>query len=405
MSLRTNKNPIRTNIFTFILFLGLISCFSSMNTRTNSLESIKFDLSSKINNYPFLKTGSKLDPESMQGLLTKMIELSQQPESEKQTKTFSVIIEKVRNLVDEMLKEQKESDVTFKKNSAILIKYFIRSRNSISIISDKYDLNIKLIDLLNNIKDTQGSIDIKVNYYEILENLRVYTDYMKNFQARQTEFDLASNAYYLEIENTINQSSLVNRNNTHPWSLQLQSLTSEIKDSLLFQANAIRNAFVMDINPSKELMLLVRYISIFSSQQNNPSGTINNVLFQTLDNKIKNAENESNNLSVKLENERNLATTSKNSLDSYYDEYVKNTEKRSEIINTILKILDFMNMRIKKVSVKFMVYLEDVKDDFKSYVNSYEFVNLKKYIFKNIIHDEEGKRLTEEFQSEKNKKF
>jgi hypothetical protein len=145
----------------------------------------------------------------------------------------------------------------------------------------------------------------------------------------------------------------------------------------------------------------MRYTSIFSSQQAHPSGTINKELFQTVDHKIKDAEDESNKLSVKLANQINIAKTSKNSLDSYYDEYVKNTEKRSEIINTILKILDFMNMRIKKVSVKFMVHLEDVKDNFKAYVNSYEFVNLKKYIFENIIYDEEGRRLTNEYHNKK----
>jgi len=357
-------------------------------------------------NYPFIKSGSTLDQESMQGLLSKLIELSQQPESEEQTKTFSMITEKVRKLIDEMLKEQRESDVTFKKNTAILIKYFIRSKNSISIIKDKYNLNIKLIELLKNIQATQGSIDVKVNYSDILENLRVYADYLKNFQARQTGFDTVSSKYYYDIQNLMSKTlPLLNKNFTNQWKNSTQALRSQIDNLPLLQALAIRSSFIMDINPNKEILLLLKYTNLFSSQHDSQTGTIDKILFETIENQIKNAENESNNLSVKLGNEMNIAQTSKNSLNSYLDEYIKNNEKRSDIINSILKILDFMNMRIKRVSVKFMVYLEDVKEGFKAYVNSFEFVNLERYIFKNIIYDEEGKRLTDEYYNKPIRKF
>lgn len=402
MSLTCNNTDFRTNIFTLILFLTLFSSFNSLKTKTNSLEYLKLDLNSQINNYPFLKTGSKLDPESMQGLLSKMIELSQEPESEEQTKTFSIMIDKVRKLVDEMLKEQRESDITFKKNSAILIKYFIRAKNTISILQDKYDLNRKLLDLLSNIQATKGSLDVKVDYREIIDSLRFFNDYFMNFQARQTYFDQITSKYYDDVQQQIYKTTFqIDKNVTNPWNDQLKSLKSQIEDLPWVQATAVKNAFIMAINPDKEIHLLNRYISIFSSQQTSSSGTINKALFESLDERIKNAENESNNLSVKLSDQDNIAKTSKNSLNSYYDEYVKNTEKRSEIIKTILKILDFMNMKIKKVSVKFMVYLESTKDEFKAYVNSYEFVNFKKYIFKNILFDDEGKRLTEEYHKNK----
>jgi len=402
MSATTNSKNIRTNILIFFLFLALFSSFSSMNSRTQSLEQFKLDLEAKINNYPLLKSGSNLDPDSMQGLLLLMIDLSQQPQSDEQTKTFSMIIEKVRKLIDEMFKEQKDSDVIFKKNSEILIKYHIRSKNSIPIAQDKYELNRRLIELLKNIKSTNGSIDIKVNFEEIIESLKVFKDYLSKLQEKETKFDKISSKYFDDVQNQIlNISMKFSKNNTNRWENMLHTVKNQIEKLPWVQATAIKNAFIMAINTDKEILLIRQYSSIFSNQQNLASGTVKKIIFESIDEKIKNAENESNNLSVKIKNEMELGSTSRNSLNSIFDEYVKNTEKRSEIINTILKVLDFMNMRIKKVSVKFMVYLENAKDGFKEYVNSYEFVNVKKYIFQNIITDEDGKKLVDQFNNNK----
>lgn len=404
MSSKTNTNNISVNLCTFILFLGLFSSSLGLSTKTNSLDRLKFDLDTKINNYPYLKTGSGLDPDSMQGILSKMIQLSQQPESEEQTKTFSMMIEKSRKLVDEMLKEQKDSDVIFKKNSAMLFKYFIRSRNNNAILQDKYNLNKKLVKLLNNLKSTNGSLDVKVQFDEIIESFKDLNDYLHDLKHIGKKFDKISTEYFDEVQKQIADVSLIiSKNITNPWENNLIKLKDQIEKLPWVKAMAIKNSFMMDIDTYNEILLLSRYKSIFSKQKNTSSGTIKKEIFESIDTRIKNAENYSNQLNVKIKNEMDVENSSKNSLSSIFNEYIQNTEKRTEIISTILKILDFMNIRIKKVSVKFMVYLESVKDGFKEYVNSYEFTKIKKYIFKNILFNEEGIRLTDDFQKNRKK--
>jgi len=403
MSLVQKNNNSKTNVFILLFFLGLFSCLMAL--KTNSLESFKLSLNSKFNSYSFLRSHSNSDPESLQGLLSKLIEIAKEPESEKQEKTFLLMLNKTRNLVDDMMKEQKESDVIFKKNVAILIKYIISSKNQISILNDKYDLNEKYLEYLNEISKTNGIVDVNFDSENLIMELGSYKKKLEDLDELREKFDKFTKEFYVKLDTYfINAVNSLEKYEGNILNDQVKSIYNLATNSPYKAIYFINSAFVSDINPTQEINMLKIYMDVFKNQASfSKSGTIKKELFTSIQEKVKTAHSELIGLSVKIKRSNDLLETSKKSLKSSYEEYIKTTLERNDVIGSILHILDLMNNRIKKNSINLMVYLEGVQDDFKTYVNSYEFNNIQKYISKDIKFDDLGKKLTDEYQSSKNK--
>ncbi len=395
-NLSTNKN-----LFTVFLFFVFISCYLAIKTTDNAvaLEKLKMQINSKGSTY---KSNSQIEsisqnPLSMTDLINKLVQISQEPESEKQTKTFIEMSEKVRKLVEDMLVEQKDSYVIFRNNFAILTKYYSTSKSKISIYHDKYDLTMALVEFYQNIKNSKGKIDLHSSFQSLITNLSNLNDLIKEFKNERSEMDNLTKEYYDKLEELVKKLNEA-YDSYDPLDLDIFYLrTQTITDDYIPQITlAIRNKIFERVNVKYEKKIVKRYIEVFEAASDKSPGAVSENLFMNVDIELENAKKEANSYSVKLEDARKMNISAANSLRSSFEEFEKNTQQRYEIVKTLLTIIDYMNLTIKKVSVKFMVYLEEVKDKFKDYNNSYEVTKIKEYIYKNILFNEEGKKLVEE---------
>lgn len=394
----------KSNIYTCALLILICLISSCLNTKTTILEKMNLDLTNKLSTFSQISGYGEISK-----ILSKMIELSQS-DTEGNTKTFIMMIQKVRNLVDGMLDEQKTSDTVFKKTSTILIKYIARDTAVAENLLDKRTLLDYYSELLESIQKSSGSVSIKANYTDLESNLGGYLNILRKYQYNFENFKSNITNYYDTTQSTLENTmaALQNYNNTYKKDevMDVFKFVKDINDVQIHKALEIKSRLIFNLDNSDSLNLLENYLNVI---QNLKAGEIPRIVrekvFNNLDEEIKKVQGEIISLTTLFVGVSDNIKIAKDSLKSNYEEYVKNTKSRSDITKTILDIIDFMSARVKKVSVSFMVYLESVADKFPEYKNSYEFNQYKNFVFEDVTFNKLGQHLVaNHFKTRENKR-
>lgn len=156
---------------TILSFFFLISSFYALTTTTKTLEGMSENLFKQLNNISSLR-GEKMF--NIQSVISQLIELSKYDKFEQYQRTsFDILIQKTRDIIDEMLTEQRREDGEFKKITNLLMKYHLRQTHALEIAKDQHQLSVYFIEFVNSLKETAGSIDVKTDYKKLLSILYV----------------------------------------------------------------------------------------------------------------------------------------------------------------------------------------------------------------------------------------
>lgn len=371
---------LRTKMLTVIIlvFFFLVSGLNSLLTKTKTLEGMKANLFSKLSSRTFFQKEKIGD---IKEIMNQLIELGQQDIIEKHQRTsFEILIEKTRNLVDEMLQEQRDEDIQFRNVTNLLMKYHIRQTHALEFVQDKYTLMNYFIDFVNSIDETEGQIDIKTDYSKLTGILLDLQKKYKDYAQIQKMFSEKFSVIYDELQSNSHELTEFVNKETNPY--LLSEMTNLVKQLALFRTSlqkVEKSNYLYNTDPTLEIDSIKKYIEYFEKQSNNETRTITPHFFPSFEKEENDAKSEIVSLANLLSQAEEAMKITTDSIQSNYQEYEANKKTRKEVITVIYDILDLMNKRAKKIKGYQLKYIEETikKLDEKTDTNDYKNIALE----------------------------
>merc|ERR1711957_283027 len=143
----------------------------------------------------------------------------------------------------------------------------------------------------------------------------------------------------------------------------------------------IKNNYLYNVDPSLEQEMVRKYVDYFQKQSKNETRTITPHFFPSFEKQEKEAKDEILVLASILSHADEALKITTDSIKSNYEEYHQNMKSRKDVVEVIYQILALMNKRAKKIKGYQLSYIEEIRNKFSDFEDSYEFNTYKKYIF------------------------
>jgi hypothetical protein len=321
---------------------------------------------------------------SIRETMSQLIELSKQDKWEQTQRTsFDILITKTRELVDDMLEEQRNEDVQFRNVTNLLMKYSVRQEHALEIVKDKHQLMKFFVEFVNSIEITGGKIDIKTDYSQLTSILKMLKNQLMEYQEVEKVF---TNKFALVYDNLkkfsfIFQDAL--KKTDIPYLTDaMKEVDSRLDGMKMSTQVAVKDKYLYNINPKLEIEMITNYIEYFEKKAKKETDTITPNFFPSFEKETKEAKNEIVSLGFLLDQAEAAMKVTTDSLKSNYEEYHANMKSRRDVTEVIYQILDLMNKRARKIKGYQLKYIEEIRQKFNGFEESFEFVAYKKYIFK-----------------------
>jgi hypothetical protein len=364
---------------TILSFFFFFSSFNALTTNTKTLEGMSTNFLQQLSNFK----GAKMV--EIQSVISQLIELSKYDQFETyQRNSFDELIQRVRDLVDEMLGEQRREDVQFKNVTNLLMRYHLRQTNALEMVKDKHQLSLYFIEFINSLNLTPGVIDIKTDYKKLISILILLQKKLDEYQIMKKAFTNEFSSVYENLRNSTYEFQLnLKKNENNPYlQTEMKRLNSKLNEILVTRQAVIKDQYLYNIDASLEYDVLTDYISYFQSKTNNETTSITPMLLASFEKQTKEAREELSTLSSVLRRAEEAIKITDDSIRSNVNEYEANVKSRAQVVEVIYQILELINKRSKKIKGFQLKYVDSARTKFFEYENSFEFVAYKKYIFK-----------------------
>jgi flagellar biosynthesis chaperone FliJ len=97
----------------------------------------------------------------------------------------------------------------------------------------------------------------------------------------------------------------------------------------------------------------------------------------------------------KLQRNATLRSAASHTCSDFASEFVKATKNRLEEIKTVQQIIDIVKKRFATLPHDLVSYLEEVKNHFRTYVNSTQFKKYEEYVQKHVADNAHGRTLSQ----------
>lgn len=381
MSIAQNSYKNNLLFVTLICFFFFLSGFNALQTRTKTLEVMQTNLFQKLSNYPSL-AGSKMG--EIRKTISQLIEMSKQDEFEQYQRTsFDILITKTRELVDDMLAEQRAEDIQYRNVTNLLMNYHTRQELALEMVQDKYKLSDLFMQFVNSIETTSGKVEVDIDYNKLANLMLLIRTKLGEYQEVQKAFSEKLSNVYSDLKERASDLAEELSNNQNPY---LEEAMEMIKKKLpdynpIGNENLIK-AYDYNINAKMEMDLIEKYLQYFNNRAKNGTTTIDFNFFPGYEKEVKEARNEMYYLKNALDSADEALNITTNSIKSNFEEYQANVKTRRDVVEVIYQILDLMNKRAKKIKGYQLAYIDVARTKFLDYENSYEFKNFTRYVFK-----------------------
>jgi len=378
MSTANKSFKINLLTVTLIMFMCLLSYTNALLTNTKTLEGMKTNLYTKLNNFP-----ETIKMIKMREIMTELIELSKQDKFEQTQRTsFDILIGKTRELVDGMLEEQRAEDIQFRNVTNLLMKYHIRQEHALEVVEDKHQLMAYFVEFVASIDQTEGKIDIQTDYSKMLGVLIILqTKYMEYAEFQKVFFQKFSSIYDgLKTDSAELLKTLANNENPY-MNNQMEKLAKQLEGLKVGTQAIVSKNYLYNVDPTLEMDMIRKYVTYFQKQSKNETRTITPHFFPSFEKQEKEAKDEILVLASILSHADEALKITTDSIKSNYEEYHQNMKSRKDVVEVIYQILALMNKRAKKIKGYQLSYIEEIRNKFSDFEDSYEFNNYKKYIF------------------------
>jgi hypothetical protein len=356
-----------------------------LSTKTKTLEGIKTNLFEKLSRFPEQKMLQ------MRETISQLIELSKKPDEflAYQTESFDKLMEKVRELVDDMVNEQHEGDVLYKNTSNLLMRYHLRQEHALEMVEDKHQLMSYFIEFVNSIEEIKGSIDVNTNYPKLLLVLRAILQKYMEFKRFEEIFAGKFNSIYQNLKNSTQELKEKLKDSQNPYKQDGMKIIADNLNSLRVAAQAkVAHDFLYNVNPDLEINMINRYINYFEEQSSNDTISITPHFFPSFVEEERKGKEEIIVMSNLLEQAKESLKLTENAINSNLKEHLANTKTRKDVIDVIYQILELINKRSKKIKGYQLKYIENITKYFDDKTHDFSFERYKKYEFINITAEE-----------------
>ena len=374
----TNK-LFKTKLLSVLLVLifCLFASTNALSTKTKTLEGMKTILLQKLSRFQ----GDKVF--EIKEVITQLIQISKDPDAFEtyQRTAFDVLMEKVRELVDEMVEEQQQEDTVFTNTSNLLLKYHLRQEHALEMVQDKFQLMQYFIEFVESIEQTGGMIDVTTNYPQLLQIMRMLLYRYTEYREMEVIFNQKFTEIYQNLKNSTNELQKTLQNNQNPYKQEGMNIILNNLNSLRVAAQVkVSQDYLYNVNPNLEISMINKYITFFEGQSANETKSILPNFFPSFVEDEKQGKDEVIVLSNLLNQANESIKLTEEAITSTLNEYLANTKTRKEIINVIYQILDLINKRSKKIKGLTLKYVENTTLYFDNYENKFKLEKFKKYM-------------------------
>ena len=367
---------------TLICFFFLFCCTNSLTTKIKTLDAMQTNLLQTLSRTtPNLKQGAKMS--EIRETISQLIQLSKQDAWESYQRTsFDVLITKTREIVDDMLEEQRAEDIQYRNTTNILMNYALRQEHALEICQDKYKLSQLFIKFIDSIETTQGRVDIKTDYGMLFRVMKLLQVKLDEYHESQAVYSKRITDIYTNLKTRAHDLAEVLKNNNNPYMKdQMDMIASKLPNYVATTHKVLMESYNYNVNPKMEQEMVGKYVDFFKKQANNETRTIDFNFFPSFVKQTKEARIEILSLATTLAQAEEAMQITKDSLKSNLEEYEQNVKTRRDIVEVIYQILDLMNKRAKKIKGYQLKYIDVARTKFLDNATSYEFKAYKRYIF------------------------
>lgn len=373
---------------TILSFFFLLSGFNALSTSTKTLEGMSTSLFQQLSSFK----GERMI--EIQSVMSQLIELSKQDKFESyQRNSFDVLIKRTRDLVDDMLEEQRREDIQFRNVTNLLMKYHLRQTHALEIVKDKHKLSVYFLEFINSIIQTAGSIDIRTDYSKLISVLILLQQKFREYQEVANQFGTKFAEVYKNLHEASSRLELKIQTNPNPFKAEcMKKLSVQVRTLFTSTQKDVESNYFYNVNPRPELEVITDYLKYFILRNKNETVSIEPKFFPNFDQETKDAREEVAHLGHILVSAEEAIKITDDNIKSNIREYNQNVKSRAQIVEVIYQILALMNKRSKKIKGYQLKYIDVARTKFFDYGNSYEFIAYTRYVFKEPSAEEIMKR-------------
>merc|ERR1712166_584740 len=157
-------------------------------------------------------------------------------------------------------------------------------------------------------------------------------------------------------------------NNENPYmNNQMEKLAKQLEGLKVGTQAIVSKNYLYNVDPTLEMDMIRKYVTYFQKQSKDETRTITPHFFPSFEKQEKEAKDEILVLASILSHADEALKITTDSIKSNYEEYHQ--------------IMALMNKRAKKIKGYQLSYIEEIRNKFSDFEDSYEFNNYKKYIF------------------------